>query len=213
MKYCLQQICNYLGSLLNLVYIICFSYIGVYLHIDEVARSDHKVTQDACRDTFSCQVWSERLEAVDLWLDHLGLMVKPKTASMNQPKQLNQPTTTHTTNGAVSPPQSSYPVTTRRRPTTPAREAPTDWTASPLDPQTLLTPRRRRLEAGWRLRWRASQSRRSRTRNSLKTSTWRSRYQGEPGWKTRWDSADGIGTARSKWTNETNIYFLFSFKL
>lgn len=154
--------------------------------------------------------WSCRLVIGSLGLD--GKTKNGLYESAKKTKQLNQPTTTHTTNGAVFPPQSSYPVTTRRRPTTPAREAPTDWTASPLDPQTLLTPRRRRLEAGWRLRWRASQSRRSRTRNSLKTSTWRSRYQGEPGWKTRWDSADGIETARSKWTNTTNIFF-FSFKL
>lgn len=90
------------------------------------------------------------------------------------------------------PPQSSCPVTTRRRPTTPAQEAPTDWTAFPLDPQTPLTPRPRPPEAGWRPRWRAPQSRRSWAPSSSKTSTWRSRYREELGWKIRWESADAL---------------------
>lgn len=87
------------------------------------------------------------------------------------------------------PLQLSCPVTTRRkRLTTPAREASTGWTAFPRDPQTPLTPRRRPPEAEWRLRWRVPESRRSWTLNSLKTSAWRSRYHGEPGWRIRWGS-------------------------
>lgn len=85
--------------------------------------------------------------------------------------------------------QSSCPVTTRRRPTTPAQEASTGWTAFPHDPQTLPTPRRRPPEAGWRRRWRAPESssrRRSWAPSSSKTSARRSRYRGEPGWRIRW---------------------------
>lgn len=86
-------------------------------------------------------------------------------------------------------PQSSCPVMRRRkRPTTPAREASTDWTAFPLDPPTPLTPLRCPPEAGWKRRWRASQSRRRWTWTSLKKWWARSsRYLGERGWKIRWD--------------------------
>lgn len=48
--------------------------------------------------------------------------------------------------------QSFCPVMKRRMLITPAQEAPTGWTASPLDLQTLLTLRRRPPEGEWRQR-------------------------------------------------------------
>lgn len=79
MKYCLQQICNYLSSLSNSanvihddisVFIICFSYVGVYLHIDEVVRSDHKnslKTHVVTRSHARCEVSDLKLSTCD-WI-------------------------------------------------------------------------------------------------------------------------------------------------
>lgn len=103
-------------------------------------------------------------------------------------KAENEPAERRLTGFDVSP-QSSCPVMRRRkRPTMPAQEASTDWTAFPLDPPTPLTPLRRPPEAGWKRQWKASQRRRRWTWTSLK-KWWarRSRYLGERGWKIRWD--------------------------
>lgn len=84
--------------------------------------------------------------------------------------------------------QLSCPAMRRRtRPTMPAQEVSTGWIAFPHARPTPPTPPQRPLEAEWRRRWRAAENRRSWTPSSSRMSTWRSRYQGEPGWRTRWD--------------------------